>query len=83
MNKKGQVIVYGVMLFVIAFITAVLVLPPMLDASDTARSDMGCDLDNKTQGVYLCCIGVDLFPFFFFGAILAAAAALITKSGGG
>jgi len=83
MNKKGQVIIYGVMLFIIAFITATLVLKPMLDISDDARSDLGCDLSNKTQGVYLCCLGIDLFPFFFYGAILAAAAALVTKSGGG
>lgn len=85
MNKKGQMIIYGVMLFAMAFIAATLMLKPLMNIADDARDadSLGCDLDNKTQGTYLACIGVDLFVAFFYLSIIAGAAGLIAKSQGG
>lgn len=74
--------IYGIMMFALAFIAATLILMPLMDVGDIARTDLGCDVDGKTQGVYLVCTAIDLFPFFLYVCILSAAAGIIVNMSG-
>ena len=82
MNNTGQAMIYGVMMFALAFIAATLMLHPLMDVGDTARTDLGCDDDGKSQGTYLVCTAIDLFPFFLYVCVLSAAAGIIVSMSG-
>lgn len=83
MNKSGQAILFGVMLFAMAFIAALMMIKPLGDIGDNVRDSIGCELTNQSQGTYISCIAIDIFPALFIIAILAAATGLVTKSQGG
>jgi hypothetical protein len=87
MNRKGQVaLIFGVMMFVFAFITAVVLSEPVNQFVDIARDSdhLNCEATNLSTGSYLTCVAVDLtLPFFIITCILAGAALITHQIGGG
>jgi len=73
--KKGQVMIYGIMLFVMVFIVMVIFTKPMKDMSDTARDvdHLNCSSSVISTGTKLTCLVVDLQLFFFVATVLGAA----------
>lgn len=81
MNNKGQVQLLGVMLFAIAFFAAIMMLKPMISVADDVRADIGCDEDGKSQGTYIACLGIDIFPALFFTTLILGGAGLMIAGG--
>lgn len=83
LNNKGSA--FGVMMFVMVFICAVILTAPLRSFIDTARdsSHLDCDATGNTLGVTLTCIIVDLTLFFFIGALIAGGISLMSKQTGG
>ena len=85
LNRRGQVMLLGVMLFVFSFIVAVLLTSPVRTMTDTARDvdHLNCDANNLTTGVALTCVAVDLtLPFFIITVILSGAGLITSKLAG-
>ena len=84
MNKQGQLMIFGVMMFVMAFIVAVLLSGTVKEFTDDARIDLSCELTNQTTGTYILCSAIDLvLPFFILTIILAGFGILARATGGG
>ena len=73
MNRKGQLLIFGVMMFFLAFIVAVLLSEPLKEFTDLARDadHLDCNNASLTTGTALTCVAVDLtLPFFIITIIL-------------
>ena len=84
MNRKGQAMLFGVMVAIISFITIVVLATPVKDMVDLARDsdNLNCDADSITAGTAMTCVGVDLFlPFLTLTAIFAALAIVSRLAG--
>jgi hypothetical protein len=71
-NKKGQVMVVGVMLCVLAFLCALIFIPSIKESIDTARGSdyLDCSNTSITTGEAGTCLAVDLFLPFFIGTVI-------------
>jgi len=86
-NKRGQVIIYGMMVALCVIILALALAKPTTDFSSTAMQNSTADQLglNCTDGsidnyVNATCIVTDLLPFYFIGAmIFIGGAILISK----
>ena len=76
MNKKGQWVLVGIMVFIMTFIVIVQFIPILKDQIITARSSPYLDCTNSTitTGTKMTCIVTDLTLFYFVGVAIAAAA---------
>lgn len=86
LNNKGQVMILAVMLFVLAFIVAVVLVNPVKDMTVLARNSANLDCDNSSisTGTALACVIVDLYlPYFIIAVILAGAGLLTSRMVGG
>lgn len=86
MNKHGQYLLYGVMMFFLAFIVVVILSTPLKQFVDTARDSTHLDCDNATitTGTSLACIAVDLtLPYFIITIILVGAGYLLYRQSSG
>lgn len=79
MNKKGQWIFVGIMVFIMAFIVIVQFTPILKDQIIDMRSPtkMDCTNSSITTGSKMTCIVVDSTLFYFVGICIAAAAGYI------
>lgn len=73
-SKKGQVMILGIMLAVMAFLCALIFIPALKQGIDTARdpSHLDCTNSSISIGTSGTCIAVDFFLPFFIGAVLLA-----------
>lgn len=71
-SKKGQVMVLGIMLAVMAFLCALIFIPALKQGIDTARdaNHLDCSNGSISIGDSGTCIAVDFFLPFFIGAVL-------------
>lgn len=86
MNNRGQGLILGIMLFVMAFIVAVILTKPIMDFTDEARDadHLNCDADNVTNGVLMTCLVIDLvLPFFIATVIVSGTAYFFWRGGSG
>ena len=76
MNKKGQMAMVKVMMFIMVFIAVVLFIDPLKEQISTSRSVSNLDCGNSsiTTGNKATCIIVDWGLPYFIGIGLAAAA---------
>lgn len=87
-NNKGQVLVVGLMIWVMVFITAIILIEPMKELITDARSPTSMDCGNTsiTFGTKATCLIVDLWLPYFIGVVLASGASFMAwrlVSGGG
>lgn len=83
-NKKGQFsMILGVMLFMFAFITAVLLSSSIKELTEISRDSSHLDCTNTTAlsaGEAMSCVAVDLYLPFFVITIIGIGATLVTRS---
>jgi len=75
MNKKGQGVFVGIMVFVVLFIAVIQLIPLLKDIISTARAPGALDCDNASISVPQrgTCVLVDFTLFYFVGVALAVA----------
>jgi len=80
MNKKAQTVFVGIMIAVVVFVTAVVMIEPIKDFIDTARSPSNLDCDNSSINVYKrgTCVLAGMYLPYFFGVVVLAGAAYVT-----
>ena len=89
MNNNGQTMIFGIMLFVLAFIVAVILIPPLRGLLDEVRGQgsLSCGNTNLTTGEAATCVIVDLIlPFFILTVLIVGIAMIgnrITSGGSG
>jgi hypothetical protein len=83
MNRKGQVIIYGLMLSLVIIVVALALAKPVTDFSTTAmnnstdNSGLNCTdstISNFDRGA---CVVVDLYPAYFVGALIFIGGAIL------
>ena len=72
-SRKGQIIFVGMMLCILLFISGLMLLKPLLDASEQAQSDLTCDDSSISIFDKATCVLVDMMPFYLFGISMAVA----------
>lgn len=80
MNKKGQAVFIGIMLFIVVIITIIQFISPIKDEITTARSAGNLDCTNTSITVMqkATCVVVDTTLFYFVGVGIAIAAAALS-----
>lgn len=78
-NTSGQALVVGLMIFMMVFVTAIILIQPIkeliIDARDTDQLD--CGNTSISTGQKATCLIVDLFLPYFIGVVLAAGAGFV------
>ena len=79
MNRKGQLVFIGIMIFVMVFITAVAFIEPMKEVITWAENSTNLDCANTSISVGQkgACVITDMTLFYFFGCCVFAGAAYI------
>lgn len=79
MNKKGQLVFVGIMIFIMVFITAVVLIEPLKQVIDLAQDadHLDCTNTSITVGQKGACVITDMTLFYFFGCCVFAGAAYI------
>lgn len=72
LNKKGQSMVVGLMIFFFVFMTTMILIPPLKSIIEIGRDNLGCQYTNLTTGTAATCLIVDLYMFYFIAVVLAA-----------
>lgn len=87
-NVKGQVAIFGIMMFIFTFAFALICIPALKDLISVARdsSHLDCNNSSISTGTSATCMIVDLYLPYFIAVILVGGAAWIfarTAFGGG
>lgn len=86
MNKTGQVMIYGIMVFVFTFLVALAVSRPLVEIIGEARDTLHLDCDNVSisTGQRTSCIIVDItLPYFIATVIIGGASYIVMSRSGG
>jgi len=80
MNKKGQTLFYGFMIFLMIIISVIAILDAFKGNIENARSadNLDCDNTSISVGSKGTCILVDFSMFYFVGTCFALGAAYLT-----
>ena len=72
MNKKGQVIILGIMIMIVCLILGVIFTQPIKDQIDIVRGadQLDCGNTSISTGTRLTCIVFDIYLPYFIGFIL-------------
>lgn len=75
MNRKGQTVMVGIMIAVMAYIMIVQFVSPLKSFITDARAPAGLDCTNSsiTDGEKSTCVIVDFSLFYFIGMAIAVA----------
>lgn len=76
-NKRGSMILVNIMIAALIFISVTVLIEPIFDQADTARTNLQCSLDNISTGTQMTCIVADVAPFGLIGIGYGAALALV------
>ncbi len=81
MNKKGQVILVRLMIYVTAVIFAIMTIPFLKENLEdvTSVSNLNCGAAGLTTGIAMTCLLVDLILPIFIGVVIGVAGVLILK----
>ena len=79
MNKRGSVLIYGLMLGLIVMLLALALAPAVQDFTDDARDtdNLNCSSDSISNFDKASCIATDLTLFYFIGALILIGGLLI------
>jgi len=80
MNKKGQVLIFTIMLAMFAFVCAVIMIAPLKEMITTARGAdyLDCANDSISTGTAATCLIVDIYLPYFIAAVIFAGFGAIT-----
>jgi len=72
MNKKGQVLIFGIMLMVLSLILVTILGAPIREFVDISRDadHLNCSSNTLSTGTLATCLVIDLFLPYFVGAAL-------------
>ena len=84
-NKRGQVVIYGLMIALVVAILALRLAPAVLDFTTDAMAEpsgdtygLNCSSDSLSNYDKATCVVVDLNLFYFIGGLLFMAGAIAT-----
>ena len=89
MNKKGQVLILGLMIAIFYFFFAVIAIPVIKEGITIARdaTHLNCSSAVLTTGNQMTCLIVDLYLPYFIGIVIAVGISFMlvkgTSSAGG
>ena len=85
MNKKGSVVIYGLMLGLLVLILALALAPSVKDFTQgamnkTSGDTVGLDCNNESISNFdkASCVAVDLTGFWFIGSLIFISGLIIT-----
>lgn len=85
MDKKGSVLIYGIMLALVIIILALAIAPKVNEFTNTARNQtngdtIGLDCSNSSISKFdkATCVIVDLNPFYFIIGLVCIGGAIAT-----
>ena len=82
MNKKGQSLIFGIMLLFFALIIVTIIIAPLVEVIDIARDSEHLDCANTTieTGRRATCLIIGIYlPYFVATALFLGGGYLITK----
>ena len=79
LNKKGQWIFVGIMVFIMVIIVAIQFISPLKDQITDARgaSNLDCDNSSISTAQKMTCVVTDTTLFYFIGVCIAGAGAYL------
>ena len=77
MNRKGQLVMVGIMMAVILIITAIVFIEPIKEQVTTARTSINCSSDTLSTSDDMLCIVTDTILFAFVGICFSVAIGFI------
>ena len=79
MNRRGQVMLVGLMIGIIAFMAAMVFIDPIKDVVTVSRgaTQLDCSNDSISDGNKMTCLMVDLLLPGFIGVVFGLAATAI------
>ncbi len=85
MNKKGSLLIYGLMLGLLIMVLALALAPVVSQLTESARNEtvgdiMGLDCENTSISNFdkATCIATDLTLFYFIGGLIFIAGTIVT-----
>jgi len=78
MNKKGSIIMYGMMLGMVVIILALALAPATKSFTDAAMTSMDCSNESISNFYKASCVAVDLGFFQFIGYLILIGGTLVT-----
>lgn len=82
MNKKGQSLIFGIMLLFFALIIVTIIISPMVEIIDLARDadHLNCTSTFLSTGTRATCLIIDIYlPYFVATALFLGGGYLVTK----
>jgi len=78
MNKKGQAIMFKIMMGIFLFVFVVVTIPFMKELISEQRTDLGCGGGGLTVGQSSMCVLLDFQLFYVMGTLLLIGIGYIT-----
>lgn len=82
MNKKGQSLIFGIMLMILALVTVTITLGPLVEVIDLARGpeSLNCTNPLLSTGTRATCLVIDIYlPYFVITALFLGGGYLVTQ----
>ncbi len=82
MNKKGQALIFGIMLMILALVVVSIVIHPLVEVIDLTRSadSLNCTSTTISTGRRATCLVVDIYlPYFVITALFLGGGYLVQK----
>jgi hypothetical protein len=76
-QRKGQILLLGMMIAIFVFIFAIIAAPVLKDMIDYGRTGMDCSNTSITTGQKMTCIAIDLILPYFIGSVIFGAVAYL------
>jgi uncharacterized membrane protein len=79
MNKKGSILIYGMMLGLVVLILALALAPSVTEFATTSRTSLDCSNESISNFDRATCYVTDLSPFYFIGGLIFIGGAIVTS----
>ena len=76
-NRRGQTMLFGLMLMVFLFFAAIVLIDPLKQGIDIGRAALDCGSENLSVGQGSTCLIVDAYLPYFIGTVLVGSAAYV------
>ena len=70
MNKKGSVIIFGMMIGLLIILLALYLAPSVVEFTNTTMTSLDCSNNSIDNYLKATCTAVDLGAFYFIGALI-------------
>jgi hypothetical protein len=76
-NKKGQMVMFGLMMMLFIIATAVVLIQPMREIVNDFRTDRDCGNSSITTNEKVTCTIVDFYLPYFLATLIAGSAVYV------